>query len=303
MAHNDGHTHLSYRVDTTVDLEAGVIVRAGAELAHVSDQTDFLTRIDEAEAVLAERQLELVAVVADKGHHSGDNLAGLEERQLVGLLSSPRTERGAPGFRRVDFVYDPETDTFRCPAGNLLRPRKGAEGVAQHYQARGGDCRECPHFGVCTKSNTGRGLSVPRHEELIRANRARVRTEEYRPLLQIRRQRGEAPFGYFKGYGGLRRFAGRGLSYAQKKTLIAAAGWNLLRLLGGKEGQKVDDLQPFRSASGWWKWTWAVYELQSALQGRRTPRRRSGEARRPGPIRGRLARSWRAQMLPLSGAC
>jgi hypothetical protein len=75
-------------------------------------------------------------------------------------------------------------------------------------------------------------VRVPVHEELIQANRERVRTPELRPLLQIRRQRGEGPFGYFKQFGGLRRFAGRGLEYATKKTLIAAVGWNLLRLLG-----------------------------------------------------------------------
>ena len=37
MQHADGHTHLSYKVDATVDLETGVIVSAGAELANVSD--------------------------------------------------------------------------------------------------------------------------------------------------------------------------------------------------------------------------------------------------------------------------
>jgi transposase len=236
MQHSDGHTDLSFRVDTTVDLETGVIVTAGAELANVSDQTDFLERVDEAEVVLAERGLELVAVVADKGHHSGENLAGLEERELVGLISSPHTERGAPGFQRLDFIYDLETDTFRCPAGKQLRRRPGDERVSKHYQAKGSDCRTCPHFGVCTKSKSGRSLSVPIYEKLIQLNRARVRDAEYRPLLQIRRQRGEAPFGYFKGYGGLRRFAGRGLVYAQKKTLIAAAGWNLLRLLSDGKG-------------------------------------------------------------------
>ena len=58
----------------------------------------------------------------------------------------------------------------------------------------------------------------------------RVRDPELRPLLQIRRQRGEGPFGNFKQLGGRRRFAGRGLAYPQKKpygpygTLIAGAG-------------------------------------------------------------------------------
>jgi DDE family transposase len=206
-------------------------VTAGAEWANVSDQADFLLRVDEATETLAERGLALQAVVADKGHHSGENLAGIEERGLVGLISSPNTSRGEPGFRREDFTYDAERDLFVCPTGVELRRRQMAEGAARQYQARGSDCRACPHFGVCTKSKTGRSVSVPVHEELIQANRERVRTPELRPLLQIRRQRGEGPFGYFKQYGGLGRFMGRGLSYATKKTLIAAVGWNLLRLL------------------------------------------------------------------------
>jgi len=229
--HADGHTHLSYRVDTTVDLETGVIVTAGAALANVSDQADFLFRVDEATETLAERGLAVQAVVADKGHHSGENLAGLEERALVGLISSPTTARGKPGFQREDFRYDPERDLFVCPMGVLLRRRQMPPGAAPQYQARGKDCRQCPHFGVCTKSKTGRSVSVPVHEALITANRERVHSLAFRPLLQIRRQRGEAPFGYFKQFGGLRRLAGRGLAYATKKTLMAAVGWNLLRLL------------------------------------------------------------------------
>jgi len=148
-----------------------------------------------------------------------------------GLFPPPTTARGKPGFQREDFRYDPERDLFVCPMGVLLRRRQMPPGAAPQYQARGSDCRQCPHFGVCTKSKTGRSVSVPVHEALITANRERVYSPEFRPLLQIRRQRGEAPFGYFKQFGGLRRFAGRGLSYATKKTLMAAVGWNLLRLL------------------------------------------------------------------------
>ena len=181
MQHADGHTHLSFRVDTTVDLETGVIVVAGAEYAHVSDQADFLGRVDEAEATLAERGLELLAVVADKGHHSGENLAGLAEREVLGLISSPNSTRGQPGFRREDFTYEAERDLFVCPVGVVLRRRQLPEGVARQYQARGSDCRGCPHFGVCTKSKTGRSLSVPVHEDLIQENRGRGRDPELRP--------------------------------------------------------------------------------------------------------------------------
>jgi transposase len=231
MQHSDGHTHLSYRVDATVDLETGIITNVGADFANVSDQTDFLPRVDEAVEALAERGLTVVAIVADKGHHSGENLAGIAEREVIGLISSPHLDRGKPGFQRVDFEYDAEADVFRCPAGKELRPRKTPEGAARHYHARGSDCQACPHFGTCTKSRNGRSLSVSPYEELIQENRARVHSEAARPLMMIRRQHGEAPFGYFKQFGGLRRFMGRGLAYAQKKTLLAAAGYNLIKLL------------------------------------------------------------------------
>lgn len=236
MQHAEGHTHLSYRVDATVDLEGGVMVATGADYGHVSDQADFLLRVDEATAALAERELGVPVFVADKGHHSGENLAGLEERGIVGLISSPRTERGQPGFRRSDFEYDAEHDLFRCPAGETLSRRQVTDPRSHRYRARGSVCRACPHFGTCTQSRAGRSLDVPVHEDLIQANRERVRDPELRPLLQIRRQRGEGPFGYYKQFGGLRRFAGRGLDYAQKKTLIAGVGWNLLCLLRHARG-------------------------------------------------------------------
>lgn len=231
MQHADKHTHLSYKVDTTVDLETGLIITAGASFADISDQSDFLERVDEATMVLDERGLSPTAVVADKGHHSGENLVGIEERGLVPLISSPNRNMGPAGFRRHDFTYDDGSDTLTCPAGQLLRRlgRKEKNGV--QYRARGSVCQTCLNFGVCTKSKTGRTVTISAYEEQVRANRERVYSLEARPLMQIRRQRGERPFSYFKMFGGLRRFAGRGLEYASKKVLIAAAGWNLLLLV------------------------------------------------------------------------
>ena len=230
MQHSDGHTHLSYKVDATVDLETGAIVAVGADLANVSDQADCLERLDEAIDTLTNRGMDPVAVVVDKGHHSGENLVGIEERGVVPLVSSPRRP-GKPGFGREDFAYDAEADTLTCPAGRTLARRASRDRNANHYRARGSVCKQCPHFGVCTKSKNGRTVVVSVYEEQVKANRERVHSEEARPLMRIRRQRGERPFGYFKQFGGMRRFAGRGLSYGVKKTLVAGVGWNLLLLV------------------------------------------------------------------------
>lgn len=230
MQHADKHTHLSYHVDATVDLESGVIVAVGADYADASDQQTCLDRVDEAVANVEDVGGTPQMIVADKGHHSGENLRGMADRGLIPLISSPCQTRGAAGFRRDDFTYDDETDSYTCPAGQRLTRRTSRED-ARLYQARGATCRACPHFGVCTKSKAGRGLSISHDDNIIQQNRARVHHPDARPIMMIRRQRGEAPFGYFKQFGGVARLTGRGLTFARKKALIAGIGWNLRRLM------------------------------------------------------------------------
>ena len=230
MQHADKHTHLSYHLDATVDLESGVIVAVGADFADHSDQQTCLDRVDAAvENVVAVGGTPQM-IVGDKGHHSGENLRGIAERGLIPLISSPCQTRGAEGFRREDFTYNAGNDSYTCPAGQRLT-RRLARQDTRLYQARGAVCRACPHFGICTTSKTGRGLSISHDDEIIQQNRARVHQPEARPILMIRRQRGEAPFGYFKQFGGLRRLTGHGLTFATKKAFIAGIGWNLLRML------------------------------------------------------------------------
>lgn len=230
LQHPDKHTHLSYHLDATVDLESGVIVSVGADYADHSDQQTCLDRVDEAVANVEEVGGMPQMIVADKGHHSGENLRGIEERGLIPLISSPGQTRGAEGFRREDFLYAEETDRYTCPAGQVLTRRMSRQDT-KLYQARGATCRACPHFGICTKSKTGRGLSISHDDALIQQNRARVHHPDARPIMMIRRQRGEAPFGYFKQFGGLGRLTGHGLTFATKKALIAGIGWNLRKLL------------------------------------------------------------------------
>jgi len=231
--HRDGHTHLSYAVDTVVDLETGVVLQAAAEPADLGDTGTVLDRVEEACSTLAELGVETspLVLVADKGHDDGEVLQELDDRGLIPLISSKRTPQGAPGFRHEDFSYDTASDTYTCPAGHLLTRRPDQpKGVV--YRMRGTTvCRACSHFGVCTTAGKGRSLLIHRQAEALIANRERVHTPEARALLLARKTRGEAPFGYFKQFGGLRRISGRGLDCADKKVLIAAAGWNLLLVI------------------------------------------------------------------------
>jgi transposase len=231
--HRDGHTHLSYTLETVVDLETGVVVQVSAEPADLGDTGTVLDRVEAACQALADLGLETAprVLVADKGHEEGTVLEELEARGLVPLISSKRQSQGAPGFRQQDFSYNAVADTYTCPAGKLLTRRADRAGRQQYRIVGTTVCRQCVHFGRCTRAAKGRRLLIHPQAEALAANRERVHRPEVRPLLTARRTRGEAPFAYFKQFGGLRRIAGRGVIYTLKKALIAGMGWNMLRLL------------------------------------------------------------------------
>ncbi len=291
MQHADKHTHLSYHLDATVDLESGVIVSVGADYADHSDQQTCLDRVDEAvenvEAVGGTPQM----IVGDKGHHSGENLRGIEERGLIPLISSPAQTRGAEGFRRDNFTFDAERDQYTCPAGQTLTCR-GSRQETWVYQARGAVCRRCPHFGVCTTRKKGRSLSISHDDDLIQANRARVHHPDARPIMMIRRQRGEAPFGYWKQFGGVCRLTGHGVTFATKKALIAGIGWNLRKLITATGAVLRCCLAVLHLLSRVWPCVKAIREVL-------------GEKTRPTPLitRGCSHAGWVIEKRPLSAGC
>jgi hypothetical protein len=230
-----GHTDLAYKVNTAVDLETGLIVAAGASTADLNDRQDLLPWVDQAREHLATVDCQPQVVVTDSGYHSGENLAELDARGVASLVRSPVYRTSCPAFPLTVFTYEAATDTYTCPAGVVLMRQPRAEARAgdgrRVYQAQGRFCRACPHFGACTKSKQGRSLTLRAYAAEREANLQRCRTPAGRLLRGMRHARGESPFHYFKAYGGLRRLCGHGLAYAHKRVVVAAIGWNLLRLL------------------------------------------------------------------------
>jgi transposase len=232
----DGHTDLAYKVNTAVDLETGLILAAGSSTADVNDQQDLLPWVDQTMEHLTDLYgaSPLQMVVNDKGYYSGDHLAELEDRGLIGLIKAPAS-RSPAGYPPEAFTLEEATDILHCPEGQSLRRQRadecGRPEGTRVYRATASTCRACPQFGICTRSTRGRRVVVAPYPAARNANAVRLRTPESHALLRARQTRGEAPFSYFKHYGGFRRIMGRGLGYAEKKTLIAALGWNLLRLL------------------------------------------------------------------------
>ena len=234
--HPDGHTGLSYRLDATVDLETGAVVQIGAEPGNVRDNVDLPQRLEEAKANLEELGLRPTCVTADRGHHSQENVVELEALGIDPIIRA-RAQAGPAGFREQDFAYRAEQDVYLCPAGVRLRRRSSSSAQGRVlYRAEGENCRQCEHFGVCTKSAAGRSILRAGRCEEVERNAQRVHSVEGRFLLGQHRQRAEGPWSYAKLYGGLARLGPRGLANAIKKALVQGIGWNIMKLIAHLTG-------------------------------------------------------------------
>ncbi len=119
----DGTTHLAYKPEHAVDLDAGVIVAAQI---HSSDEGDTMTLkppLDEVEKSLsaidlAPRRETPCELIADKGYHSRDVLKGLDKGPWKTRIAEPTP---ANGFLR----WHGDVEARAAVYGNRNRLRSG----------------------------------------------------------------------------------------------------------------------------------------------------------------------------------
>lgn len=109
-----------------------------------------------------ERKLE--TAVADSKYGTIENYLACQDQEISAHISSLEQTQENTGtkkgiFPKEVFNYDPETDTFTCPAGQILKRRKYFK-KRKHYEyiASAGICNSCALKAKCTKAKSGRTL-------------------------------------------------------------------------------------------------------------------------------------------------
>jgi Transposase DDE domain len=156
-------------------------------------------------------------------------------------LESQRREyaQGESLFTKAQCQWLPELETYRCPAGQVLKRAGretyvrsgGREEVVVRYGGKGATCHACPLRPQCTTSQKG-GRSIRRsaHEDVILTPQAWLETEEAKAVYRLRGQTIELVFADFKEHRGLRRFSGHGLVRARMELALEMLVYNLLVL-------------------------------------------------------------------------
>lgn len=215
---------------------SGRIILATELTTAVNDQGQLPVMAD----ALVETAGRVAAVlVADKGYHDAASLVGCAERAVTIVMPEP--DRHSPAlattgrFPQDRFAYDPETDTFTCPAGQPLtyrgRTNTGRSTHERRYRADVAQCRSCPLRAPCLgRSEESRVLRVPPGIAAMRAHRRWMATAEAQAISRQRSRLIEPVFGTLKDGFGARRFLRRGLANVQSEWHLTAAAFNLRTL-------------------------------------------------------------------------
>lgn len=218
-----------YNPQIAVDAKNHIIV--GTEMSNsFSDQKQFekvLNSIEESTGKMPEK------VSADAGYFSADNIKAAEEAQTDAYIAGSKEgkQTGNP-YDKTNFTYDPQSDTYICPAGKIMKlkctqyandPKQDTRWVYENS-----DCQGCPYQKDCVKSKSGKRKITRTESDPIReAMRTKVQSEQGKAIYKQRKAIVEPVWGVIKEVQGFRQFNLRGEDKVNGEFILLALSYNL----------------------------------------------------------------------------
>ncbi len=218
---------VGYNVQVAVETEHHLIV--AHEVTNVgSDRAQLSAMGKEAKAAL---DVERLQAVADRGYWDSEEILACEQAGITVTLPKPMTSGAkADGrFGKQDFVYLPEEDAYRCPAGGRLRyyfsnVERGL--TLRRYWTTA--CQSCPIKSRCT-TGPHRRITRWEHEAVLEAVQRRL--DENPGAMRQRRETVEHPFGTIKMRMGATHFLMKRLPKVASEMALHVLAYNLTRVL------------------------------------------------------------------------
>ena len=218
---------VGYNVQVAVETEHHLIV-AHEVTNDGCDRAQLAAMGQEAKAVLEVDQLD---AVADRGYWDSEEILACDRAGVTVTLPKPMTSGSkADGrFGKQDFVYLPEEDAYRCPAGEKLRyyysnVERGL--TLRRYWTMA--CQGCLLKSRCTTAPQRR-ITRWEHEDVLEAVQRRL---DLNPgAMRQRRETVEHPFGTIKMRMGATHFLMKRLPKVRGEMALHVLAYNLTRVL------------------------------------------------------------------------
>lgn len=260
MPNKEGGYAPNFTPTAAVDVSSDMIVDCDM-IADPNEHTETLATVDRIEENFGKKP---EAFLADTAHGTGENLAGMQQRNVTFFtpMESSQPQEDNPA-RRDDptqpvaeadwprlprnsqkqlakscFAYDSNADCYYCPQGrNLsfagLQPdiRNGQTIEIRVYRCE--NCEGCPLSTACRSPKAKRGRMIYRdpYEPLREEMAARMQTPEGRTTYKHRMHGAETPFAHIKQVMGVRQFLLRGLENVRTEWRWVCTAFNFKKLL------------------------------------------------------------------------
>ena len=201
---NRGKPKLSYQVHRAVDGRAEVITATETTVGDVNEAHVMVPLLESHHANTG-RGAE--AVVGDSKYGTIENFLACHDRGIEAHIpdlreaSVKRTE-GLKIFPEEQFQYDPQSDTYRCPAGNRLKPKSlHIHRESRDYAAPGKVCAVCSLREQCTRNKSGRTIKRHLRQEELDGMREASRSAQAKRDIKTRQHLMERSFARGTWYG------------------------------------------------------------------------------------------------------
>jgi Transposase DDE domain len=215
-----------HNVQTAVDADTGLIVHHEV----INEPNDTRQLYPMAKATKDTLGVSNLTVVADAGYSSGTTAAACEANGITACVPTHRSihsQGDGTMFGRSAFVYQPEADTYICPAGHqLTRKQVMHRDRLIVYAAR--DCAGCSLKPRCTTAER-RFVSRHLHEDALERMNARFHADP--TLIRQRRCASERPFATIQRMTPGGRFLTRGLGKVSSEAALSVLAYNIIRVI------------------------------------------------------------------------
>ena len=195
MANNRGGVEVAYNVQSAVDGKHDIIIEYDVSL----NPTDHGQLGNMVRKVKKRWKLKKFTVLADKGYYNGEDLARVKRYKVKAIVSRqcPSDPKEQPAAFHTDrFIYDKQTDTYTCPAGNKLVTHSKRDIERRKYCNKEA-CRNCPHLNECAQGEAQyRSVSRGRYANIYEETDKQF--QENKALYKRRQEIVEHPFGTVK---------------------------------------------------------------------------------------------------------
>jgi hypothetical protein len=228
-------SQLSYKHHRVVDDGQGVITAVQTTTGEVGDAAQLPALVTQHESNTGTAA---ATVVGDKHYGSAANYRYCQSKNIVSHLGQAQAYGSKGIFPVSAFVYEPEQDRYRCPAGHYLyyHNYKKDDQLIEYQIEDAAWCAGCALRTQCTRSKAGRSVTRPIFSELVEAGREQAKSQAARWDWRRRKHRMEGSFADASNNHGFKRARWRRLWRQQIQDWLIAAVQNLRILLkkGGK---------------------------------------------------------------------